>query len=474
MAPATTSAAASRVAVRYHDTQKDMVLASRTPIGDLIAEIVDSLRENTTIEEPRNGQWTLARPDGPLKPQQTLAEARVPDGAILDLRAVSSTERYRPVIEDVIDAVAEAAAEASKPFDAQAARRAGLAGLIAGGLALCAAQWILWISNDYAWPWMVVGIVGALAALVGMTSAARRYQASDAATAWSVIWVAAAAVAGQAIPVSAITGRPGVAHLLIAAVGVCVATLSALLITRNHLAVYSCVAAMSASLAVVCAIVEYTALPPSAIAAAVLLVGLVAVLEFVPRTALSLARISLPPVPAPGQDDVEVGGEVTGAELQALRIRSQRAVQLSSGLLVAAVAVVVGAAIWTLDPDSYYARVQIAIMVCVVIVLTIKGRTMSNRIQAYAMFAGAAVVLISSAAKLLIAWPHGWAPIIVLTVVVAAITALVLVAIVVAPRSVNPLVGRWVDWLGNAALIAVFPLGVWVTGVFAQIREIVF
>ena len=81
-------------------------------------------------------------------------------------------------------------------------RQAGLVGLAVGGIAVCAAQWLLWIRSSYSWWWVLAGGIGAVVAFTGMWSASRRYESSDAATAWTVVWVAAAAVVGQVIPIS--------------------------------------------------------------------------------------------------------------------------------------------------------------------------------------------------------------------------------------------------------------------------------
>ncbi|EUA17484.1 transcriptional regulator, Fis family domain protein [Mycobacterium xenopi 3993] len=56
--------------------------------------------------------------------------------------------------------------------------------------------------------------------------------------------------------------------------------------------------------------------------------------------------------------------------------------------MVAAVIVVTGAAVCVLDPHSYYRWLQIGIVACTVIILVLRGRTLSDRIQAYAMFTG--------------------------------------------------------------------------------------
>ncbi len=53
------------------------------------------------------GVWAFARPGAPpLKANESLDDAGVVDGSLLTLVSVSRTERYRPLVEDVIDAIA--------------------------------------------------------------------------------------------------------------------------------------------------------------------------------------------------------------------------------------------------------------------------------------------------------------------------------------------------------------------------------
>ncbi len=474
MAAKTSTAALSRVAVWYGGghggTQKDMVLPTHAPISDYIADVVDTLSDDDTLTAPAGSQWTLARLGGPLKPGQSLHDARVSDGAVLELRAVRSTERYRAVIEDVVDAAAEAAAAAGRPFDESAARKAGLVGLAAGGVALCAAQWLEWIASGYSWWWALAGGLGAVVAFIGMWSAARRYEARDAATAWTVVWVAACAVVGQLIPISARTGALGVAHVVVCAVGVAVAAVCALLITGAHLAVTSAVVALAIVVAVVGAAAEYTGVAPSAIAAGALIAGLIG-MQNAGGVAAGLARISLPKVPADGEK-LDVGGEISAAELATVRIRSQRAVQMTTGLMVAAALTAAAAAVWTMDPHSYHYRVELVIVSCVAVVLVSWGRTMSNALQAFSMFTGAFIVIVGSAARLLFAWHAGLAPAIIVGAVAGVLVVLVVVAVVVAPRGVNPRVARALEVLAVVALVTVYPLAAWVTGVFGLLRDL--
>lgn len=60
----------------------------------------------------------------------------------------------------------------------------------------------------------------------------------------------------------------------------------------------------------------------------------------------------------------------------------------------------------------------------------------------------------------------------VLAVVVGSIVVLVTIAVVVTPRGVNPRVARLIEIFGWIALVTVYPLAAWVTGIFAVLRDL--
>jgi len=464
--------ALSRVAVWYGDTQVDLALPARDPISGYIDDVVDVVGQQADLSGASGGQWTLARPDRALKPETSLADARIDDGAILELRMVAPTERYRPVIEDVVDAVAAAAADNTRPFDAAAARRSGLAALAGGGAALCAGQWGAWAASGYHLLAAIAGIVLAVAALGALWSAAHRYRAADAAAAWSVVWIAWASCLAQVVPVSVRTGRPGLAHLVVAAVAVAAAALVALWITRRHTAAYSAVTATALVTAIAVAIVQYGSASASAVAAGVLAFGLVG-LSAAPRAATTLAQISLPQIPAPGQPD-DVTADITDTEMALLQTRARRAVQLTLGLTVAAVIVICVAAAFVIDPQSPHRWIEIGAVLCTVLVLVLTGRMLPDRRLSYAMFTGAGVVLAISAARLVIGLPDGATPALVLLVAASLVAVAVIGGLVVVNRSIPETLSNWISRIRLIALAAAIPLCIWSTGLFGAIRDISF
>ena len=99
------------------------------------------------------------------------------DGALLTLVSVSRTERYRPLVEDVIDAIA--VLDESPEFDRTALNRfVGLAIPVAA-LAVAVMALVAWSRTDHGWYWPLALAVLGLAVLGG---ACRRRIASTTST----------------------------------------------------------------------------------------------------------------------------------------------------------------------------------------------------------------------------------------------------------------------------------------------------
>ncbi len=460
-----------RVAVTHRRKQIDLALPSQQPISDYIADVVAAFAAVNDIDSPPHGrQWTLAKADAPIDPDLSLADARINDGSLLHLTVVTPTERYRPITEDVVDAEAASADRNGPRFDGAAVRLAGLVSLAAGGLFLCVAQWQMWAANHLSVIWAAVGAVGGVVALIGLWVAANRYRETDAASAWTVVWLAAAAAVGQWSPVSGQAHSPGLLNLAFAAAGVCAAAVCALMITRAHLGVFSAIAAGAGLVATVAVVLRLTNLPQSALAAGLLITGLIA-LSAMPRLVLLLARISPRRLLVIGEN-IGAAREFTDGILVRLQERARRAAQLRSALTMLTAGVVAAAAAWTLDPDSNLLPVEIGIVTCTVLILTLRARTMTDRTHAYAMFAAAAATIFVSAGRLILAWPTGWRPAVVVGVVALTTATWVICAVVVPERSITLVLLHWAERLEEAGIVLVIPLCVWVSGTFAVIRNV--
>ena len=106
----------TRVTILTGRRMTDLVLPSAAPIDTYVDETVSVLAD-ILEDAPADvlagfdfkvqGVWAFARPGAPpLKRAESLDDAGVVDGALLTVVSVSRTERYRPLVEDVIDAIA--------------------------------------------------------------------------------------------------------------------------------------------------------------------------------------------------------------------------------------------------------------------------------------------------------------------------------------------------------------------------------
>jgi type VII secretion integral membrane protein EccD len=165
----------TRVTILTGRRLTDLVLPASTPIETYIDEtvaVLADLLEDTPAEVlagfdfKLQGVWAFARPGAPpLKASESLDDAGIVDGALLTLVSVSRTERYRPLVEDVIDAIA--VLDESPEFDRTALHLfVGLAipvvSLVTTGTALRA-----WSDTGHLWWWpLALGLLG-LGVLVG-------------------------------------------------------------------------------------------------------------------------------------------------------------------------------------------------------------------------------------------------------------------------------------------------------------------
>src|SRR4051795_5865045 len=194
----------------------DLVLPAVAPIETYIDETVSVLRE-LMEDTPKDvlagfdfsaqGVWAFARPGAPpLKADESLDDAGGVEGSLLTLVSVSRTERYRPLVEDVIDAIA--VLDESPEFDRAALNRfVGL--VIPLGAALVAGVSVLsWSKAGHAWWWTLELAVLGVGLLGGSMLARNRYQNANASESLLIAALAPlAGVAALAVPLPAgVTG----------------------------------------------------------------------------------------------------------------------------------------------------------------------------------------------------------------------------------------------------------------------------
>src|SRR6185437_12180803 len=299
--------AATRVTVLTGKRMTDLVLPSAAPMESYIDETVAALAEILEdtpadvlagFDFSAQGVWTFARPGcPPLKLDQSLDEVGVVDGSLLTLVSASRTERYRPLVEDVIDAIA--VLDESPEFDRSALSRFIVIAIPILTLVLTGIAVRAWWDTGRSIFWPIGLAIAGTLAVIGCFVANRFYKnarLSDSLllTAYPLI----AAAAAMAIPFPRGVKSLGAPQLAAAAGAVLVLTL----LTRGGRRRRSEVASFTVimAIAIVATALAYGYgygrwVPAGAIAFGLFIVTNAATLT------VAVARIALPPIPVPGE-----------------------------------------------------------------------------------------------------------------------------------------------------------------------------
>ena len=477
----------------------DVVLPSSTPIetyiDDAVAVLAELLEDTPAdvlagFDFSAQGTWTFARPGAPpLRPDKSLDDAAVVDGSLLTLVPVSRTERYRPVVEDVIDAIA--VLDESPEFDRTALNRfagvaipvVSLAVAVIAALAWCNAGRHLW------WP-LALGIAG-LAVLSGSWAANRFYRSvslseSLLATALPLITVAVA----LAIP------RPRGADSLGAPqlAGAAAAVLFLTLLTRGGPRRRSALAALTAvlAIAVAAAAIAFGYGWQRWVPAGAILFGLFVVTNAAKLT-VAVARIALPAIPAPGEtvqhdelfdpvaahtpsDDETSGWQalIASAPRSAARLteRSNLAKQLLIGFVAAGCLVLAAGAIAVVVRGHFLAH-SLVVAGLVAAVCGFRSRLYAERWCAWALLAATVAVPIGVAARLSSWYPH-WAWLFLTILLMASLIAVAALGATAGVRRVSPVTKRLLELVDGAFVAAILPMLLWITSVYDVVRNIQF
>lgn len=314
--------ATTRVTVLTGRRMTDLVLPAAAPMESYVDEtvaILADLLEDTPAKVPAGfdfeaqGVWTFARPGfPPLKLDQSLDEAGVVDGSLLTLVLASRTERYRPLVEDVIDAIA--VLDESPEFNRTALERflAVAIPLFAPPITAVAMRAWWQTGRSVFWP-LAIGLIG-LAALAGSFVAKRFYQNSRLAesllvTSYGVI----AAAAAIAVPLPRGSHSLGAPQLAAAATAVLFITLMMRggPYKRHDIAAFVVIT----SIAVISAAVAFGYGYQQWVPAGAIAFGLFMVTNAAKLT-VAVARIALPPIPLPGEtaDNEELLDPITAQD----------------------------------------------------------------------------------------------------------------------------------------------------------------
>jgi len=466
-----------------------------TYIDETVAVLADLLEDTPAdilagFDFGAQGVWTFARPGSPpLKLDQSLDEAGVVDGSLLTLVSASRTERYRPLVEDVIDAIA--VLDESPEFDRRALDR-----FIAVAIPILTvpitvvAMWAWWATGrSLFWP-LAIGVVG-IAVLVASFVAHRFYQ--NAHLSECLLLAAYPLIAGAAaiaVPLPRGVTALGAPQLAGAATAVLLLTL----MTRggprrrHELGSFVVITIIAAILAAIAFGYGYQNwVPAGAIAFGLFIVTNAA------KLTVAVARIALPPIPVPGETvdneellDPVAADQATGDETptwqaiiasvpaSAARLteRSKLAKQLLIGYVTAGTLILAVGAITVLVRGHFFIH-SLVVAGLVAVICGFRSRLYAERWCAWALLAATVVVPTGLAVKLTLWYPHYAWMMLAIYVGGAAVT-LVLVGAMAQVRRVSPVMKRLIELLDGAMVASIIPLLLWITGVYDLVRNIRF
>ncbi len=476
----------------------DLVLPSAAPIESYADETVSVLAEILADTPPdvlagfdfkAQGVWSFARPGAPpIKLTDSLDDAGVVDGSLLTVVSVSRTERYRPLVEDVIDAIA--VLDETPEFDRKALYR--FVGLVFPLVALLTTTVAVlsWGATGRDWWWAVALGVFGVALMGGSALAQKRYHNLDMAESLlvsSLVTLVGAVVLAVPLPAGVESlGAPQVA-------GAGVLVLLMVLATRGgprrraELAAFLSVAALALTAAAVAYGYGWNAwVPAGAIA-----FGLIVVTNAAKMT-VAVARIALPPIPAPGETvtndelldpvtttDTSEESETWQAIIASvpdsaarLTERSRLAKRLLIGFLTAGALVLALGSIAVIVQGHFFLHSMI-VAGLVTVLCGFRSRLYADRWCAWALMAAAVAIPTGIMVRLCFWYPdRAWLVLAIYTA--TALVAVIIVGATESVRRISPVTKRILELLDGATIAAVIPMLLWIAGVYDVLRNIRF
>lgn len=462
--------------------QVDVQLPFQAPIAELMEDLVALLEQHQLVTRTTDpGQWTLQRVDGTyLTRSETLEEEGVKNGDLLALVQIEKVERFRPIIEDVIDAVADSTESAFEEFTARTARNAALTLLPLGGAAIATLGWLVRsIDNNIyvGFSLLLIALCAWCGTFLSYRNGQHQLSYSLAITTLPLFATAMAAVVPAARDASSTTA----AHLFIASLAAIIFSILTLRLTGIGTAFHSAVIAFSALTTFAAAIGAYwSAAHGYQIFAALIVAGLILVAA-APNLTVLLADIPLPNLPAPGEDLLPAdfadlytpdNDERVNSKIKNFARRARSANKYLTGIIIAAVVAVGAGTVLMFTPNDYhYWRVQVPLAIFVVIILIFRGRAYTDRIQSLTFFIGGALVGITVAFQIISNLSTTLNGIIVLGILACGI-ALGAVGLMRLPgKRLTPPIRRMLELLDWALITLVVPLALWTMNVYSIARN---
>ncbi|MFD4366135.1 type VII secretion integral membrane protein EccD [Rhodococcus sp. NPDC058521] len=464
-----------RLTVLSTHSQVDMAVPATIPLALLVPGIVDTIRSHRgsndfddVVEEYEPSEWVLAKiGQAPLSSTLTLNEHGIRDGDLLVLESARASAPA-PLFDDIMYNVATAGSEQDSEWTPESARVMGSAvGLLA---TLVGSFALLWSARDGE------NLVGAAFALL----MALLFLVAGALTSRIYGDVRSAIVLGGASLPLAFTGGAlivpgdfGAPHLLLGSALTGATAILGLRVSGVGLSMFTAAASVAVVATPSALVGTLTDANAHEIAAGTLAVGLIG-LAFSARLSMLMAKLPLPPVPAPGtsvdpsEDDPD--DQVARLSYDELLTRSTRARQYLTGLVVAMTLTTVCCALVgaqsTASGGTYWPGTALAISAAAV--LMFRGRTYSSIHQAAPLIAGgsAILVLLTTAAAVTVS---GWS-IAVFAIAMVFVVAALTLGILAPKQTFSPVMRRIAELIDLAFIASIVPLVCWVTNLYTMMR----
>jgi type VII secretion integral membrane protein EccD len=452
---------------------------------------------------PVRGRWALCWVDGrPLRPNRSLSDQGVAEGAQLWLRFVDDTEARTPVIEHVTSAMPAQLRTRWQDIAPAYAARVG-AVMVAAAVAVVSALLVRWRYGHH--DWLAPSTAGAVA-LVVLTAAAvlgirsARHRRADArepsgdrdaadelaaelflADLLLLVGAGTAAVAAAL----AVPGPLGAPHAAMAAAVAGAAAALAIRFTGRHIGL--CAAAMVvAAAALVTAVARMLLLTSAVTLLTVMLLAAVVGIKIAPTLARQAARIRLPVFPSAGgrwvwetRPDLPTAVVVAGGadpqlegpeSVRDVVVATDRVHGYLSGLLAGLCTLLLLSAVGLCDPHTHQRWLPLLLAGVTAGWAVLHARSYTDRWQATALAVTGAVIVAAVCARYAVGLWTAPAMLVGCAVTVAVPAAGLVAATVVPKNFYTPVVKQIVEWTEYALLVAMWPLGFWLMDVFAAIR----
>ncbi|HYJ57567.1 MAG TPA: type VII secretion integral membrane protein EccD, partial [Mycobacterium sp.] len=418
----------------------------------------------------------------------SLDDAGVVDGSLLTVVSVSRTERYRPLVEDVIDAIA--VLDETPAFDRGALYRfVGLVLPLTASI-LTTVAILSWASTGRDWWWaLALGVLG-LGLMGGNMLAQNRYHNLDMAESLllsSLLTLGAGVALAVPLPRGVETlGAPQIAGAGSLVLLMVLATRGGPRRRAEFAALLGIVATAVTLGAVAFGYGWQNWVPAGAIA-----FGLIVITNAAKLT-VAVARIALPPIPAPGETvsndelldpvttpDASEESETWQAIIASvphsaarLTERSRLAKRLLIGFLTAGAVILTVGSI-AVVVQGHFVMHSLIVAALVAVVCGFRSRLYAERWCAWALMAAAVAIPTGLMVRLCLWYPErAW---LVLAVYAAlALVAVILVGATDGIRRVSPVTKRILELLDGGAIAAVIPMLLWIAGVYDLLRNLRF